>query len=308
MRNVKRYLILALALAMLVSAMSLSAFATGYTPVNVSDHTYSAYKIFTGTQKKRTETNKDNKLGEIEWGDGINKEAFLQALKDDKTLGSKFAACTSAKDVAKVVATFTDGSADALAFAKVAYANRTSKSTTFTNNSTTLVAGYYLMVDNFDSVDQENAANNLALLKMSEDGKTSIESKVSVPTMTKKVKDKNDTTGAETGWQDTADHDIGDHVPFQLKAKLAKISDYETYQVVFCDTISDGLTYDGNAELKIDGTTVNDDFYVTKSGNKMTFSCKNVLAHDGHDDKELKKCKRPPFHLVFTSTESVGTE
>lgn len=34
------------------------------------------------------------------------------------------------------------------------------------------------------------------------------------PTSEKKVMDVNDTEGTKTGWQDSADYDIGDKVPF----------------------------------------------------------------------------------------------
>ena len=38
-----------------------------------------------------------------------------------------------------------------------------------------------------------------------------------------RVKDTNDTTGVTTDWQDSADYDIGDDVPFQLTATLADV-------------------------------------------------------------------------------------
>ena len=47
-----------------------------------------------------------------------------------------------------------------------------------------------------------------------------VESRTSVPTVEKNLKDINDTTGETTGWQDSADYDINDSVPFQLTATL----------------------------------------------------------------------------------------
>ncbi len=52
----------------------------------------------------------------------------------------------------------------------------------------------------------------------------------------KKVKDKNDTTGAETSWQDSADYDVGDAVPFQLTATLPENFEFfDSYFLAFYD-------------------------------------------------------------------------
>ena len=67
--------------------------------------------------------------------------------------------------------------------------------------------------------------------------------------MAKKVKDTNDFTGKTTGWQDSADYDIGDEVPFQLTGHVA--TDYNeynsAYQLVFHDTLSNGLTFNASS-------------------------------------------------------------
>ena len=90
-------------------------------------------------------------------------------------------------------------------------------------------------------------------------GDTTDTPKSDVPTVEKKVKDINDSTDdAMTDWQDSADHDIDDSVPFQLKATLAdNVSSYTTYKVVFHDTLSKGLTYNNDAKVFIDGTETN---------------------------------------------------
>lgn len=76
------------------------------------------------------------------------------------------------------------------------------------------------------------------------------------PTSEKKVMDVNDTEGTKTGWQDSADYDIGDKVPFQLTGTVA--DDYYVYkgdyQLVFHDTLSEGLTVDRDS-FKIYKTT-----------------------------------------------------
>lgn len=60
--------------------------------------------------------------------------------------------------------------------------------------------------------------------------------KASAPKFQKKLKDIDDSTGNKTGWQDSADYDIGDDVEFQLKATLPNTYDrYKQYQLVFHD-------------------------------------------------------------------------
>ena len=102
--------------------------------------------------------------------------------------------------------------------------------------------------------------------------------------MQKKVKDINDSTDTtKTDWQDSADYDIGDSIPFRLKATLAdNVSSYTTYKVVFHDTLSKGLTYNGDAKVYIGGTETNG-FTVTSTVNTdgtttLTVSCDDVKA------------------------------
>ena len=107
--------------------------------------------------------------------------------------------------------------------------------------------------------------------------------KSDVPEVQKKVKDINDSTDTtKTDWQDSADYDIGDSIPFQLKATLAdNVSSYTTYKVVFHDTLSKGLTYNNDAKVYIDGTETNG-FAVTATvnagGTTLTVSCDDVKA------------------------------
>ena len=78
------------------------------------------------------------------------------------------------------------------------------------------------------------------------------------PELEKKVKEKNDSTGAESDWQDAADYDIGDNVPFQLTGTVdAKYDNYGSYYYAFHDTMSDGLTFNADSvTVTVDGTAV----------------------------------------------------
>ena len=68
-----------------------------------------------------------------------------------------------------------------------------------------------------------------------------------IPTVEKKVYDEefahNDLVGTYgTGYNDVADWDIGDSVPFKLIGSIPDMSAYDTYDYIFTDTLSNGLT------------------------------------------------------------------
>ena len=81
------------------------------------------------------------------------------------------------------------------------------------------------------------------------------------PTSEKKVKDINDSKGTTmTDWQDSADWDIGDEVPFQLKGTVvADYDKYTVYKMTFHDHESKGLTLiKDSVEVYVDGNKVTD--------------------------------------------------
>ncbi len=85
-----------------------------------------------------------------------------------------------------------------------------------------------------------------------------ISPKGNVPYFEKKVKDTNDTTGETSGWQDSADYDIGDAVPFKLEGTVASnYDDYKTYYFAFHDQAEKGLTFNpGSVKVSVDGTQI----------------------------------------------------
>ena len=99
-------------------------------------------------------------------------------------------------------------------------------------------------------------------------GPTTISPKVSQVTSEKKVKDINDSTGVGSDWQDSADYDIGDKVPFQLKGTVAADYDkYTVYKFVFHDTESAGLTFDKDSVVvKVDNTVIDSGYTVVTEG------------------------------------------
>lgn len=277
MKHVKKLFAMLMAVMMLVGLLSVTSFAAD--KALLTNHTYEAYQIFKGTQAADSAV-----LGNLDWGTGIKSAEFLNALKNSAAFGATnpFADCTTAQDVAKVVAKWGDNSAEAMAFAKVAYKYIDGTGAAIGD---TLAAGYYLVVDTTDVAGKDDV-KNLALLQLTNKGKFVVASKVDQPKVEKKVDDKNDSNNTEdaTTWQDSADYDIGDSVPFQLKATLGTIADYDTYKVVFHDTMSEGLTYDANsAVVKVGDNVVTGSFTIntvknTDGTTTLTVSCDDVKA------------------------------
>ncbi|MCQ2432883.1 MAG: isopeptide-forming domain-containing fimbrial protein [Clostridia bacterium] len=236
--------------AMMLLTLGLPVMADD-TPDPLAGHTYTAYQIFAGTQK-----GEDASLGSVEWGDGIKASDFLEALKKSDSLKTIFADCNSAAEVAAKMTDWADNSDNAKVFAKVAYANKSEKGIEC-KADTTLAAGYYLVVDTtVPDTDATDFVYNLALLQLTNKGNFEIRNKTDLPTVQKKVKDINDTTGTETGWQDSADYDIGDTIPYQLTGTVpSTLGDYDTYYYEFVDTFTKGLTYQKDAKVYINNGT-----------------------------------------------------
>lgn len=270
MKNMKKIASLVLALIM-AFAMTATAFAeeTTYSiTINNSaeGHTYEAYQIFTGDL-----STKDGKkiLSNIVWGSGVSeagKTALGDAAAKAETLKTEDDVIAFAKAVAPYLTTAA-GSANTVTDGKYVISG--------------LKAGYYLVKDKDGSLTGDNDAYTEYIVKVVEN--VTANPKSDVPVVVKKVKDTNDSTSETSGWQDSADYDIGDSVPFQLKATLASnVSSYTTYKVVFHDILSKGLTYKDDAKVYIDGKETNG-FTVTSTVNAdgtttLTVSCDDVKA------------------------------
>ena len=264
MKQIKKFASFLLALT-LVFALAATAAAEGTTysiTINNSaeDHTYEAYQIFTGDLN-------EGKLSNIVWGSGISeagKTALGDAAAKAETLKTEADAKAFAKEVAPYLTTAA-GSANTVTDGKYVISD--------------LAAGYYLVKDKDGSLTGSNDSYTEYIIKVVSN--TTANPKSSVPTVEKKVKDTNDSVAdSTTDWQDSADHDIGDSVPFQLKASLANnVSSYTTYKVVFHDTLSPGLTYNNDAKVYIDGTETSG-FTVNCNGNESDVSTLTVSCDD----------------------------
>lgn len=126
--------------------------------------------------------------------------------------------------------------------------------TTENDKFTGVEQGYYLIIETTTG----GTAGEISLVMLDTAGEKeiTIETKEGQPTLEKKVQDKNDSTGG-SNWQDTADYDIGDDVPFMLTGTVSnKYDHYDTYAYTFHDKMSAGLTFNDDVVVQIDGHTV----------------------------------------------------
>lgn len=282
MKHSKKLASLLLALVMALS-LAVTAFADESTTYSITinnstaGHTYEAYQIFTGDLATNEAGNKV--LSNIVWGSGVS-EAGKTALQDKYDTAE-------AKSAAGVAEALTTANAEQFAKDVASYLTSTKVTSTYDESSKSytisgLDAGYYLVKDQDGSLIGDNDSYTEYIIQVV--GNVTATPKSDVPEVQKKVKDINDSTDdAMTGWQDSADYDIGDSVPFQLKATLAdNVTSYTTYKVVFHDTLSKGLTYNNDAKVYIGGTKT-DGFTVTSTVNDdgtttLTVSCDDVKA------------------------------
>ena len=170
-------------------------------------------------------------------------------------------------------------------------------SATFEN----LPAGYYF-VQEVGELTGQNAKSEHIIQVV---GNTEVAAKMDVPTSQKKVKDTNDSTGETTGWQDSADYDIGDKVPFQLTAEVAQnILNFKgPYALTFHDKQSAGLTFNPeDVKVMIDGTLVTTGYTVV-TGEDITDGCTfHVKFNDLKVYKEQRIHGGSVVTVEYTST------
>ena len=213
---------------------------------NLNGHAYTAYQILSGTQAAS-----GGALGDAAWGSGIKSDDFLQALQADTTISSYFTGVTDAKGFAEALsntANFPHDGANTRLVAKIAMKNTKGAGTALTAPTTQLATGYYLIVD---STANGQTVYNPAVLAITSD--ITITDKTDVPTLEKKVQENKKSVTGEygNGFNDVADYNIGDEVPFHLIGSVPDMSQYETYTYKFTDTFDKGFDAVDTSNVKV---------------------------------------------------------
>ena len=241
MKKVMKKFMAALLAAAMVCAMAIPAFADSSSSTTsaavtqykitapVNGHTYEIYQIFTGDY----DTTNESMLSNIKWGangTGTVGEAVDKAVL---TALSNVASSTSYSDKLAVIENYVNLST-------------TPVGTVTNGNYVEVVGGYYLIKDKDGTVPSSETYTTHIVSVV---GNVTINPKSNdVPEFTKKLKDTNDSTGVTTGWQDSADYDIGDYIPFRLQGTVpTDYASYSTYYYAFHDVEEKGLTFNSSS-------------------------------------------------------------
>lgn len=279
----------AMAIAGVAGASTAMAAGANYdiTVPSTDTHTYSVYQVFTGDLSNGT-------LSNIKAGQNFNKNNT--ASKSAADAAAEIAQGTYANNTEKLAAITPYVDLTGTAFGEVS-----------ANTALSAPAGYYLLKDK-DAVTGDDAAT---LFIVQVNGPVTVNRKANKPTFEKKVKDVNDSTGDKSDWQDSADYDVNDEVPFQLTATLptneADFAAYKTYKLVFHDQQSAGLTFNKDSVVvKYGDQTLGTDSYTleTPATDNDTFDititdAKTVKDADG---SAITVATGGKFTVEYTST------
>ena len=187
-------------------------------------------------------------------------------------------------------------------YREIIAANIEADAKNLTGTNDTIDQGYWIFADKTDLNNGTNVSNSLVMVDTAGLDNLTITPKTDLPRVEKKVKDIEDTEDSninDNEWHDTADHDIGDSVPFKLTATLpSNAQGYQTYKIIFHDTLAESLTlkaetvkvlmyetlHKANADFDLnDGVDVTNKFFKKTSdlddeNCNLEVGCDNVFA------------------------------
>ena len=328
-KTIKRLGAVLLAMAMAVSVLCTGALAAESTYTltiqdSNKDHKYTAYQVFAGT------VDESKKLSVTGWGDGVNLtsaptegtysgKTLVQAIQaitvDSKT---PFAGKTEPGDIAAVLGDTANNRKDspvAAAFADVVAnylkgeGNPTGEWTDVSGNTpahysvTGLTGGYYFVKSaNTASTDVANTRYMLEVV-----GDATVAAKNGVPTVDKTVQNANNTN---TDFADTTTAQVGQTVNFKLTGTLPSNYDYyKSYEYIFHDTLSKGLTLDENSiavkaykDGNINNTETTNCVTLTKGSSDGNYSVLTGTDVSENSDTSKTNCT---FEVKFTDLKKI---
>ena len=310
-----------------MTANAAGSITVEYAADSDSAHVYKAYAIITGDLS--TDDNEEI-LSNLKWGDDIDSTNLITTLVAKQgDLGiSGLTASSTRDDVAKKLAALTadnkkserellakiigdsdnhilkDGSGTALAKDD---ANKRYKASGLTD-------GWYLIKDDLNPTAEGSvvSANLLQITKVASDA-TTIKPKYSLPTLDKVIYDAADASDSEKELNTAS---IGDIVTYKLKTVVPNMTGYTKYFFIVNDTLSKGLTYNGDMAvtygtgtgtaltLDDDGPTGphTGDFYIEESAYSNTTGTTIKVVFKDFYTKFKSVDAGTPITLTYTAT------
>lgn len=243
---------MALTAAMCVptAMMSASAASIEITGISATEaHTFEVYQIFTGDLNDGTFTN-------LKWGTGISQYDSAAVTSGELVPSDTIDAITALTGTDKekantIISKITPSSTKACDDVE---------SDSGTASITGLADGYYLIKD-VTNLDGKDDANSAWIIQVA-GTVTNLAIKNAKPSVDKQIHDEPadaETGHTDTGWGESADHAINESFQFKLTATIPADSDltaYETYKLMFTDTMSAGVTFESIESVTVGGTAI----------------------------------------------------
>lgn len=191
--------------------------------------------------------------------------------------------------------------------------NLTPITTTGTATDTAITVddnGYYMIVQD-DAETGKHTTNSLIMAAQVDEASETktINLKSNKPQVIKKVGEDDGTTDADK-FNDIADANIGQTVPFEYISKVPNMTAYKTYKIGFHDTYDAGLDMDENSvQVMIGDKDVTSSFTVTDKDNKLDISCNDIKSISGvAAGQEIKVTYNGKITAAAAKTAAKGLE
>lgn len=277
MKHTKKLASLLLALV-LAFALAVPAFAADSYTITINNsvdgYTYTAYQIFKGDLAEESEK---KVLSNIVWGTGVTSAGQSALLMFGKNEGEEPYASAAALAESLTQSNVADFAEEAGKYLGTTAGDSSFDNTKKLHTITVTAPGYYLIkntsVPNGEVTD--TTYTNYILEVVAD---TTVEHKGTFPTVDKNIGTVETIETKVNG----ADYNIGDDVPFTLTATLPdNLSTYETYKIIFHDTLDNGLTYNANSAkvYVINGATTTEakaGYTVEPTGQTLTVTIADV--------------------------------
>lgn len=285
-----------------------------------------AYQVFT-TEVTGSVATSDRLMNITGWGSGVNVDGLISDMKWDAITITK-----DEKGANKAAELINAEGFDLNAFAKAVINNKVGDGTTGTYDSDTTKVTFSDISDGYYAISctvkaatgDEHDSQSLGMLTVVDGDATQVgengTAKIGLPQVMKKVKeDTHEIDGAASighiteteNWNDVADYDIGDAVPFKLYGTLpSDFDNYDTYYYCFNDTLGKEFIAPSEDDIvvKVDGTEITTGFSKTVTPATETDDNKIEIKFDNLKAEGLTVTKESVITVEYSAVLSKAAE